>query len=226
MELIGQMQKNAEETGQISQNPSDRRKEQDSYHKMLSAHGIHRRFWDCTFESMEQSEIPEQCRRNFIHARDYANRFAEYKSKGIGILMMGPVGVIKTSLSVAIAQAVLKQKYSVQFIPMAELLDQILTMTRKKDPSEFLQFEERLRSTSLLIIDDLGAEYKQNWITNKVDAIITARYNRMLPMIVTTNLKPDELLGRYQERVYDRLKGASLVMKYEGDSLRTAPIPK
>ena len=110
---------------------------------------------------MEQTEIPEQCRRNFIHARDYANRFAEHKSKGIGILMMGPVGVMKTSLSVAIAQAVLKQKYSVQFIPMAELLDQILTMTRKKDPSEFLQFEERLRSTSLLIIDDLGAEYKQ-----------------------------------------------------------------
>lgn len=220
------MQKHAEQTGQISQNLSDKRKDQDLYHKMLSAHGIHRRFWNCTFESMEQNGIPEQCQRNFIHARDYVNRFGEYKSKGIGILMMGPVGVMKTSLSIAIAQSVLKQKHSVQFIPMAELLDQILTMTRKKDPSEFLQFEERLRATSLLIIDDLGAEYKQSWITNKVDAIITSRYNRMLPIIITTNLKPNELLGRYQERVYDRLKGASLVMKYEGRSLRTSPISK
>ena len=114
------MQKNAEETGQISRNPSDEQKEKDLYHKILSAHGIHRRFWDCTFESMEQTEIPEQCRRNFIHARDYANRFAEHKSKGIGILMMGPVGVMKTSLSVAIALGGSEAKISVQFIPMAD----------------------------------------------------------------------------------------------------------
>ena len=202
---------------------AEKREKKEKYHKMLEAHGISRRYWGCTFDGIKNKGIPAACQKEYDKCWEYARNFAEYQKKGIGILMMGPVGTMKTSLSAAIAHAVIRQRKSVQFVPMAELLDQMLKMSRNPDPAEYMNFENRIRTADLLIIDDLGAEYPTAWARNKVDAIITGRYNRMLPMIVTTNLDPGSMKDTYIERTYDRLKGTSLVMRFSGESLRKAP---
>ena len=80
-----------------------------------------------------------------------------------------------------------------------------------------------MKSVGLLVIDDMGAEYGTDWVVNKVDSIITHRYNELLPTIITTNLTKEEMKGRYMERVYDRLKQTSLMFSGTSDSLRTSP---
>ena len=187
----------------------------------LESFGIYKRYEKSTFENIEKV-IPAQHRNAFNECREYAENFAEHKKKGVGMILKGPVGTGKTSLAVAILQKVIRSHGGGLFIPMASLMDNLLTMS-KRDAEEAVRFENRVRSTPLLILDDLGAEYENNWVRTKVDAIITERCNRLLPVIVTTNLKAEELLSTYQERVYDRLKGCSLIVNFAGESMRKAP---
>ena len=202
-----------------SQNNSDMRE----WEKRLTAAGIHKRFWRCDFETMERFGLPDEQKEAFRRAKAYADHFREYAKKGTGLFFMGPVGTMKTSMAVAVAQQVMRQGSRAYFISMAELLDTILTMSRKRDPSEAVAFEERIRQVGLLIIDDMGAEYPRDWITNKVDAIITARYNRMLPVVITTNLSPGEAEERYNLRTYDRIKASAVIIKMTGESRRKRP---
>lgn len=156
-------------------------------------------------------------------AREYADHFDAYEKRGVGVILIGPVGTMKTSIAVGIAQDLLRKGRSVMFLPLAELFDNLVRMSKQKDNTEFLSFESRLKETSLLILDDLGTEYPGDWIRNKVDAIISHRYNRLKPICITTNLLPGEIASRYQERVYDRLKGSSLVISVAAESMRNSP---
>lgn len=167
--------------------------------------------------------MPESVQAGFQKAKDYAEHFDEYAKRGVGVIFIGPVGTMKTSMAAAIAQHLLRNGRSAMFVPLAELFDNLVRMSKQKDNAEYLAFESRLKETSLLILDDLGTEYPGDWIRNKVDAIISNRYNRMRPICITTNLVPGEIAGRYQERVYDRLKGSSLVITVAADSQRRAP---
>lgn len=187
----------------------------------LDSYGIYARYHGSTFENIEKV-IPAERRAMFDECRHYAKNFGEYKKDGVGMILKGPVGTGKTSLAVAILQEVIREYGGGVFIPMASLLDNLLTMS-KRDTEEAVRFENRVRSTPLLVLDDLGAEYENNWVRTKVDAIITERCNRLLPIIITTNLKAEEIMSTYQERVYDRLKGCSLVVNFAGDSMRKAP---
>ena len=129
---------------------------------------------------------------------------------------------MKTTLAVCVARAVIEKGRSVFFISMPELLDTLISMSKNKDTKELRDFEHRIKTVSLLILDDFGAEYPNDWILNKVDAIITHRYNEMKSVIITTNMMPSEIKERYVQRVYDRLRSTSKVLGTYGDSFRKA----
>jgi DNA replication protein DnaC len=83
-----------------------------------------------------------------------------------------------------------------------------------------VKFEQRLREIPLLVLDDLGAEYSEGWVLTKVDAIIAERYNRCLPVIITTNMSTEQMREIYAERVIDRLRSTMQVVTFSGQSLR------
>ena len=94
---------------------------------------------------------------------------------------------------------------------MPNLLDTMLTLS-KGDNVAYLRFEQKLRNIPLLLLDDFGAEYsKSDWVPSKVESIVIDRYNRMQPIILTTN---------YSQRVYDRLRGEYAVAIFNGESHR------
>lgn len=187
----------------------------------LEKYGIYKRYKDSTFEKIAET-MPATQKEAYERCRAYAEDFDEYKKDGIGLILKGSVGTGKTALAVAILQKVIRSYGSGYFIPMASLMDRLLSMS-KGDKDEFDRFEKRVRNTPLLVLDDLGAEYENNWVRNKVDSIITERTNRQMPTIITTNLKANELMTGYQLRTYDRLKGTSLILNFTGESLRKPP---
>lgn len=69
-------------------------------------------------------------------------------------------------------------------------------------------FETRLKRRAFLAIDDLGCEPStvKNYGTEitPVTDIIYARYDSMLPTIITTNLDKKDIRERYGDRVADR----------------------
>lgn len=182
-------------------------------------HGIYKRFWSATFDHVEKRGVPIHLQKQFGQVKDWTDNIESNLENGIGMVLKGPVGTLKTTLAVAALQYHLLRGKSGFFVPMVNLMDTIFTL-KEKNKAEWLQYEERIRGASLLVLDDFGAEYDNRWVNSKVDAIINERYNRMLPVIMTTNLTAKELEGAYTKRIYDRIASVSQVVNFEGESLR------
>ncbi len=187
--------------------------------KLIEA-GIPKRYMGASFEALTRDGCPPEVREMAAEAYKYAKHVKENAKAGRGLLFFGEVGRMKTTLAACVARAALEQGVSVYFISMPELLDTMISMSKSRDGSELHRFEEKIKHVTLLILDDFGAEYPRDWVLNKVDAIITRRYNDMKPVILTTNMLPNEIKERYVQRVYDRLRSTSKVLGTYGDSLR------
>ena len=188
----------------------------------LKKAGIPRRYYGASFEALTRDGCPDEVRDMAKEAWLYAKNLKENAEEGRGLLFFGEVGRMKTTLAVCVAREAIEKHMGVYFISMPELLDTMITMSKNKDSMELRKFEERIRNVTFLILDDFGAEYPRDWVLNKVDAIITNRYNNMKPVIITTNMMPNEIKERYVQRVYDRLRSTSKVLGTYGDSLRKA----
>lgn len=189
----------------------------------MAASGIGSRYRHATFEEVKRRGIPPEMERVFRWARKYSDTFSERCREGKGLLLSGPPGTLKTTAAVCAAVEIARKGYGILFIAMAEFLDQYMAMVRRGRGEETADFEEKIRSARLLIADDLGAEGESDWSRAKIDALMAARYDRRLPMIITTNLTAGGLRARYNDRVYDRIKEMSYTMFTTGKSLREGP---
>lgn len=188
--------------------------------KRVQASGIPKRYFNATFEDITFKGCPETVRPMAEDAWRYAKHLKENAEKGMGLLFFGEVGRMKTTLACCVANEAIRQGMGVFFISMPELLDNMISMSKSRDSTELVRFEEKIKNVTFLILDDFGAEYPKDWVLNKVDAIITNRYNNMKPVIITTNMLPDEIQERYVQRVFDRLRSTSKVIGTYGESLR------
>lgn len=75
-----------------------------------------------------------------------------------------------------------------------------------------------------LLLDDVGTEPVEiksfgNSLLPFV-RVVEARYDRHLPLIITSNLGPRDFLDRYGMRTYDRMRECCEVVSFEGQSYR------
>lgn len=211
-------------TGQKTQTSSDPTPED------LEKVGIYKRYQHVTFESLKPRPYNAA---EYASARAYGETIEKHIKRGTGLILKGPVGTGKTTVAVAIMREAMKKGYRPFFIPMVSLLDTIFSM---RDAEERAKFETRVRECSLLVLDDFGGEYKgkgtESWALNRIDSIITERYNRMKPVIITTNLPitsqrdadghivAEGMVDRYNARIIDRLRSTSQIITFSGESLR------
>lgn len=194
--------------------------ERKKWKAKLDESGIPPRYQGCTFDAIVRRGVSGQTAEHLAIAKAYALDFAQQRKGGHGITFAGTPGRLKTTMAAAAGLEVLRQGHGVYFISMPELLDRMMSMSRNADQTELRKFDGHIRRTSLLILDDMGAEYRADWVLNKVDAIITARYNQLLPTIITTNLTPEQIKEKYMERIYDRLRSTNVLIATGGESLR------
>lgn len=187
----------------------------------LESRGIYKRYQNITFDNVIAQGVPVHFKEQFKSAQEYAQNIEQNLREGVGVIFKGGVGTLKTTLAIAILRHQLEKNNGVGglFVPMSSLLDNIFTL-KARSTDEWLAYEQKLRTIPLLVLDDLGAEYHQEWVLSKVDSIVTERYNRMKPIIITTNLTAAELKGKYAERIIDRLKSTSKQVNFNGKSLR------
>jgi DNA replication protein DnaC len=189
--------------------------------RVLEWCGIHARFAETTFAAIEQQGIASSMGANFNQAKEYAEKWDKHTRTGTGLILKGQVGTLKTSLAVAVLQELIQRGRHGFFITMPSLLDTIFTL-KEGNIEEWLAFENKLKNTGLLILDDLGAEYQKGWVMTKIDAIISERYNRCRPIIITTNLTIDQMKNTYAEHIIDRLRSTCLTLTFCGQSQRKA----
>lgn len=163
--------------------------------------------------------IPGHLEEQAGHVNAYAADLKNNLKSGQGLILKGSVGTLKTTLAVAVLQEALSEGLDGMFVTMPSLLDNIFTL-KEVNPEEWVKYEARLRKCKLLVLDDLGYERSEGWVTTKVDAIISERYNGMVSTIATTNLTAGELKGRYAQKLLDRLGSTCQPITFSGPSLR------
>lgn len=135
--------------------------------------------------------------------QNYVKHFTKFKAEGKGLLMYGNVGTGKSYYAACIANSLIDNDYTVLMTNFARLTNKIQGMFEGKQ-----EYIDSLNHYSLLIIDDLGAERKSEYMIEQVFNIVDARYRSGLPMIITTNLMLDELTNPQSteySRIYDRI---------------------
>jgi len=147
-----------------------------------------------------------------------ARRFVqEYQANAHcrGIMFTGGIGSGKTFLAASIANALLGHGVQVLFVVVPDLLDEIRA-SYDRQPAEDrvgeLKLMEAARTAEVLILDDLGAHNYTEWTRNKLYSIINYRINNQLPMVITTNLLPEEIENYLGERTFSRIvQGCQIV---------------
>lgn len=140
----------------------------------------------------------------------------DFSDSSDSLLFIGNTGLGKTMLSSCIAKRVLLNGYSVVFKSVFKILEDVLAEHYGKKTGNTL---EELRDTDLVILDDLGSEFSDQ-SDPILYQIINDRINLHKPTVVTTNMTPQQLNERYNERIFSRLFGEYKVYPFVGNDIR------
>jgi DNA replication protein DnaC len=148
------------------------------------------RFEISTFENWEHR--PDN-RDEYTLGTKYCQMWEAMFSNNRGLLLYGKAGNGKTYLSFAIANELYKQGKAVMAISISKLLSIIKDSFDNHGELGEADVLNTVRDASLLVLDDLGVEYKTAWAYEKLYAIIDTRYRTGKPTIITTNFTLDAL---------------------------------
>jgi DNA replication protein DnaC len=150
--------------------------------------------------------------------KKYADNFKDFLAESKGLLLYGTVGTGKTYYAACIANQLIDSGYDVLMTNFATLTNKMQGTFDGKQ-----EYIDSLNRYKLLIIDDLGAERKSEYMQELIYNLIDSRYRSGLPMIITTNLSADEIKrpGNMDfARIYDRVLERCLPIAVQGESRR------
>ena len=167
----------------------------------LSTLGLH---GDQTFEafSPRSGEVTVAERDNLQRALNTARAFAEEPSGWL--VFTGTYGCGKTHLAAAIANYQITAGRPVpMFVVVPDLLDHLRATFSPASNTTLDKLFEQVRSTPLLVLDDLGTESATPWAREKLFQLLNHRYAARLPTVITTADAVDQIDPRLRSRMLD-----------------------
>jgi len=157
----------------------------------------------------------------YVKLEKYCAEIADKETKSI--LIAGNTGVGKTHLLCCMANALMDQGCTVQFLTAFSLLSGVMLKYHNAPMDGKEALLSPLLDCDALFIDDLGAENIFNNVTMEyLYLIINERQLSGKYLFISTNLDSEQLLNRYGARIHSRLlnKSTSFFITMPGDDLR------
>lgn len=174
-----------------------------------------------TFSTEYYRELPvdayEKMKKIFAFCRAYADNFTVHSQP---LLMCGQTGLGKTHLSLAIAGVVLSKGFSAIYDSAGSLLHRIEQEHFKHGAAAEADTLMQLLQCDLLVLDDFGTEFSTTFSRATVYTIINERLTANKPMIINTNLTPEQIQRDYGDRIVSRLFASCKWLEFLGSDIR------
>jgi DNA replication protein DnaC len=175
----------------------------DRFKKLLAAARIPPRYAKCSFNTFKSAPGTSQDNALLL-AQNLVNDFPVDR----GLLFMGPAGVGKTHLAVAIIRGLIEKGFPGIFCEFGSLLKEIQDSYNPISKSSELKVLAPVYQTDVLVLDELGATIPTDWVRDTMYQIINKRYNDQKLTIFTTNYS--DARGSDKEQVLEDRIGTRL----------------
>lgn len=149
------------------------------------------------------------------------NFIKNFNSDYHNLFFYGTVGTGKSFLSSCIARELIEQGRLVIYFSSAQLFEALSRSTfDKNSPEAASGIYEDIYACDLLIIDDLGTELTNAFVSSQLFSCLNNRHLRRKSTIITTNLSLEELRDRYSDRIFSRITSNYGMCKLTGRDIR------
>jgi len=178
--------------------------------RLLAEARIPKRYEHCDLESYKPYNDDESQKR----AKGFVQHFIkQYPQTDGGLMFLGPCGVGKTHLAVALLKQVIREKGdSGLFYDFRDLLREIQASWNSVSQASEMEVLRPVLEAKVLVLDELGANKPTEWVRDTIAHIINCRYNDKRLTVFTSNYldaagKPGEetLTDRIGVRLRSRL---------------------
>ena len=187
--------------------------EQSNIHKLLETENFSRLSYEYySGEDLAAFERAVSICRSFIN---------EFDQKYANLFFYGTVGCGKSFLSCCVAKELIEAGHSVIYFSAIGLFEFLsrYSFDHKNKENLYNAFED-LYNCDLVIIDDLGTEITNSFVTSELFSCLNERHIRKRSTIISTNLSLGELRDRYSDRIFSRITSNYEVCKLSGQDIR------
>jgi DNA replication protein DnaC len=205
----------AKELTNIKNFPKTVKKESDnSYYKIFNKMGIPERYKKAKLSDFKFDDTK-------LHK--YFRLLKKAIQMGRGLIVCGDYETGKTHFSFAFAKEVMKV-FADEFkenslIPKFVDFEEFLIDIRIKDNGETLK---SYISSDLLIIDDFLKSDLESWELSRLTYIISKRYYAKKSIVLTANIKPEEIKKKCGGRLWQRMKKVNHCTEFIGENFEKA----
>lgn len=187
--------------------------EQSNIHEMLETENFSNLSYEYySGEELSAFERAVQTSKSFIKEFDknYQNLF-----------FYGTVGCGKSFLSGCIAKELIETGHSIIYFSSIGLFEFLsrYSFDYKNKENLYNAFED-LYNCDLVIIDDLGTEVTNSFVTSQLFSCLNERHIRKKSTVISTNLSLEELRERYSDRIFSRITSNYTVCRLSGPDIR------
>ena len=182
--------------------------------QLIRQSGISESFQQLGFKGYETMDRPELIRAKTV-AINYFKEFEKAeRTRQNSILLSGQVGAGKTHLGVAIANNLMEQRIAVVYMPYRN----VVTALKQNiiDDEAYSREMNKYLSARVLFIDDMLKGNLTKSDVNIMYEIVNYRYLNNMPMIISTEKKPEELMDFDEaigSRILEMCRGSIVVFR-------------
>lgn len=161
-----------------------------------------------------------------IPTLNFLKGFRDHWDFSTGLILSGGYGLGKTTLQLAmlhdLAEKLVARKMSVRLVNSLEFVRQLQAGYEKNAPDgqTYDIVLENYQTCGVLFFDDLGAERMTEWVDQQFKLLIDWRYDKGLPIFMTTNLTSTEMKQHLDPRLFERLREMCDIIQVKGTNYR------
>lgn len=157
----------------------------------------------------------EIMRNAFRYCVSYAENFS---LRSPNLILTGGTGLGKTHLSLAIANEAIQKGFGVVYCSVGSLVSKLEDEHFGRETQGGTT--DSLRDCDLLILDDLGTEFRSSFSCAAIYGIVNTRLLEQKPTLISTNLSTKEMVECYSERFASRIIGSYRRIAFAGRDIR------